>query len=88
MNKHTPGPWEVHEGENYIVVLRGDETTAQGIPVDNIEDARLIAAAPELLWSGNEFLAWFKEFIGKDAFAEINSKELNAFIAAMTKATA
>lgn len=47
--KHTPGPWEVHEGDDYIVVMRGDETTDQGISVDNIEDACVVAAAPDLL---------------------------------------
>lgn len=54
--KHTPGPWEVHQGLDYIVVMRGDETTEQGIRVDNIEDACLFAAAPDLLEALEELL--------------------------------
>jgi len=44
-NAHTPTPWECHEGDDYIVVLRGDETTDQGIHVDNLPDAAFIVRA-------------------------------------------
>ena len=49
--KHTPGPWEVHQGNDYTVVLRPDDTTdyAIHIPDGDIADARLISAAPDLL---------------------------------------
>ena len=43
--KHTPTPWELHQGEDYIVILRGDETTDQGIMVDNLVDAAFIVQA-------------------------------------------
>jgi len=51
----TPGPWETHEGEDYIVVLRPNDTTDTGILVDKIEDASLIALAPNL-YAENESL--------------------------------
>jgi hypothetical protein len=38
--------WTIHEGDDYIVVLRpGDETTEHGIRIDNIEDAVRIVRA-------------------------------------------
>lgn len=46
----TPGPWTMHEGEDYVAVLGPMDTT--DAPVANVcwsADARLIAAAPELL---------------------------------------
>jgi hypothetical protein len=46
--EHTPGTWYVHEGLDYIAVVRGNECIDNGIFVDNIGDANLIAAAPEL----------------------------------------
>jgi hypothetical protein len=56
--KHTPGPWEVHEGNDYIVILRPDDTTTDtGIHIDNLADARLAAAAPELLEACKQWLA-------------------------------
>lgn len=49
--KHTPGPWKVHRGNDYLVVLRPDDTTDTGIhvPFGDDADAKLIARAPALL---------------------------------------
>lgn len=56
--KHTPGPWMVkpsHHSEwyNWVDTEKGDSvcaTTAAGIPrLEAIENAHLIAAAPDLL---------------------------------------
>ena len=63
MNKHTPGPWEagrsdmativdgvsskwIYAGENYVAVASGLASEDWGVVMAN---ARLIAAAPELL---------------------------------------
>lgn len=61
--KHTPGPWEVDEHDQIIV---GGETTYGGrfvvCRMGNLEnpqiaaDARLIAAAPDLLKACEEML--------------------------------
>lgn len=47
--KRTPGKWEVHQGVDYIAVLRGDQTTDQGLMVDNMDDAIVVAAVPAML---------------------------------------
>ena len=58
--KHTPGPWEVatlgecnwgHDCKGHIDVESADGTTITPgpLPMERIADARLIAAAPDLL---------------------------------------
>lgn len=42
----------------------------------------------ELANSANAFLVWFRAFIGKETFAEINCTELTALRAALAKANA
>ena len=59
--KHTPGPWKVVEdfideqqSLDYMSVISCDAEIASRIRVD--ADARLIAAAPELLAAALEFM--------------------------------
>jgi hypothetical protein len=48
MNGHTPGPWEAQDGE--VVCKSGDVADVYGFhETEKGADARLIAAAPELL---------------------------------------
>lgn len=50
--KHTPGPWSITESATHITVrnMEGDAVFHDEKRLDGvIEDARLIAAAPELL---------------------------------------
>jgi len=52
MSKHTPGPWRIDIEETWPADAPCFITAYSGGPlcmVDNREDARLIAAAPELL---------------------------------------
>lgn len=52
MNKHTPGPWSITESATHITVRNssGDAVFYDDKRLDGvIGDARLIAAAPELL---------------------------------------
>ena len=46
MSKHTPGPWHVGYRRVYAAT---DETIARRDGIDNPANARLIAAAPDLL---------------------------------------
>ena len=51
---HTPGPWQIDETRRAIPVVAGLKTLAlvlhQSLPeAENLADARLIAAAPDLL---------------------------------------
>ncbi len=52
MSKHTPGPWTIRESATHITVVGAnnetifhDDKRCPSVP----EDARLVAAAPELL---------------------------------------
>ena len=53
--KHTPGPWTVETGSFYVSIrapsrMVGDTRVIGGKPDDeNLANARLIAAAPDLL---------------------------------------
>jgi hypothetical protein len=62
--KHTPGPWQVahdwhdeDESLDYMRVVADSCVIANTILED---DARLIAAAPELLESAKLVLAWYE----------------------------
>ena len=47
MSKHTSGPWKVQQTEYGFAIT--DQEGYEISPTRNISDARLIAAAPELL---------------------------------------
>lgn len=51
MNKHTPGPWEIRaeDPDEEYWITEPHYTVGPASIVFNIEDACLIAAAPELL---------------------------------------
>lgn len=52
MNKHTPSPWTIRESPTHVTVVGSDNETIfhddKRLP-HVIEDARLIAASPDLL---------------------------------------
>ena len=67
--KHTPGPWFVNylDGERYSIVDNKDMGAFSGIAIVAFHDdaegetkanARLIAAAPELLEALKQAVAW------------------------------
>jgi hypothetical protein len=58
--KHTPGPWEYHKmpQSGYIVFQTWDVPTAGHVKTE--ADARLIAAAPEMLQTLKLFYDWSK----------------------------
>lgn len=68
--KHTPGPWTVRETATHVTVIGANGEALfhddKRIPIV-VEDARLIAAAPELLEShepereGSDFLDWIAD---------------------------
>jgi hypothetical protein len=57
MSKHTPGPWKFHKQARTIAIFTASNAdTVASVPISQIvdntrreADARLIAAAPELL---------------------------------------
>lgn len=48
MSKHTPGPWSVKETVSATLLIRPN-SQQDSLQIDSRADARLIAAAPELL---------------------------------------
>ena len=77
--KHTPGPWTAHDddGTGTLPCVLSDKTNAGGnfyVAQCNVfEDARLIAAAPELLstleWIAQE-IKWGHDMTASLAVAE------------------
>jgi hypothetical protein len=88
MTKHTPGPWKAQMREGYVgqwEVVSTCETEwwiADAAPYNEQANARLIAAAPELL----EALVWMVEndetYEGDEPIREHNGRtwnEMNAY---------
>ena len=83
MSKHTPGPWNLYDdtastGRIEIVAL--GKTVARiyrSVPEEDLPNARLIAAAPEMLYA----LKSLKRIL------TVDSPEWNAADAAIAKAT-
>jgi hypothetical protein len=48
MSRHTPGPWECNEGPYGGLWIVGSNNESIGV-IEKEEDARLIAAAPDML---------------------------------------
>ncbi len=84
MSKHTPGPWHcrvhgVHEGEYTIrcqtygyaplAIVRGDKRSTKAQAHEN---ARLIAAAPDLLEALKAMVKAFHTYAPKTEGAEYN----------------
>jgi len=90
---HTPGPWSIHKpliGEHKILDSQGHVLAEVFTTTDNIADedtfwvpaeanARLIAAAPELLAAIKQITAW--EHVGAIHYPDNTvGKQLNALI--------
>ncbi len=84
---HTPGPWKVGSGnavQGWTVCIGDSEVLVGGVGIASLANARLIAAAPELLEAllqlkrdGNDFAEWHPKF----------SPAIDAIYAAIAKAT-
>ena len=92
MSKHTPGQWKtwpsIHNGQTYIV--KGDYTSKDNgciAHADTEANARLIAAAPDLLEALQVFLNWSDSvYYGEDTSREL-VKAKDKARAAIAKAT-
>lgn len=68
MSKHTPGPWAVYDDSNdgktnRIEIAALGKTVARiyhSVPEEDLPNARLIAAAPELLEACQTFAEWLR----------------------------
>lgn len=93
MSKHTPGPWEVRQGKEvgntvYVSSDKGQICTGVNGFESRIPNARLIAAAPELLEAlevaEKALTAIFKAI---NLCVLENADEMNIIRAAIAKAT-
>ena len=48
-NKHTPAPWTIDNCVDYIDIIDANKNTIVVVENDNQHNAKLIAAAPDLL---------------------------------------
>lgn len=67
MSGHTPKPWHIEEQWHGIAIKAGKRTVARTSPWSNQEEwanARLMAAAPELLDALEAFNDWFDAAVG------------------------
>lgn len=66
MSQHTPGPWEAHIEDDWIAISACGDSTICEYRADPMEDdaaapdARLMAAAPELLAFAEAFIEMFQ----------------------------
>jgi hypothetical protein len=71
MSKHTPGPWVVYDDSNdgktnRIEIAARGKTVARiyhSVPEEDLPNARLIAAAPDLLEALN---TWLKQYSAEE----------------------
>jgi len=94
--KHTPGPW-INDGKTISAPVAPDESQTYIAPVAFIEDgwtedmqnanARLIAAAPDLLVAAEELLALLSAGpAGDDTDSKCERSRIAALQAAVAKA--
>lgn len=93
MSKHTKGPWKVKNGAVYTEkeapiakMVRDDSALEAGIyPVERDANARLIAAAPEML-EALELAAAYIEEITKDSRNADNGQTIETLNKVIAKA--
>lgn len=90
MTKHTPGPWFVDGAKPWQIILRTEKTNMLRIASANTQftrtyaaNARLMAAAPELLEALKNATSVLKAFAGhvKDGIADVTLEQARAAIA-------
>jgi hypothetical protein len=86
--KHTPGPWtpcaglpgrgitavcDYADGVGPFRMIA--DFSAGDRPIAEAEaNARLVAAAPDMLRDGRALVAWLREYVGADAWSEVVEK--------------
>ncbi|WP_241356379.1 hypothetical protein [Pseudomonas aeruginosa] len=97
MSKHTPGPWEIERYSDGLIQIVGDvrivsddeenvTTVVEAVARGDEANARLIAAAPELLEALTEAaeILWVLGQIGPSPTALEKSAEFKSLIAKAT----
>ncbi len=80
MSKHTPGPWKWIPSDRGSMLVKGDESAVILLTQKRVEnrngndtpDARLVAAAPEMLEALRSVLHFLNDYnLGDDYAADI-----------------
>ena len=85
MSAHTPGPWDVPNksvkirGCNFLATVHWDDDEAEA-------NARLIAAAPDLLAALEAVTACLRGFHAADDFGPLDDEAIDAALDAIAKA--
>ena len=91
MAKHTPGPWHIEAGTHYRAIRTDGEVIANMREIGgcfNDGNARLMAAAPELLESLQQTIASLEHWFVRHGDPEgVNSLMMKKARAAIAKAT-
>jgi hypothetical protein len=93
MSKHTPGPWKIITSWNDYMVEgpNGEEIIWQDgnydTPTISLEDACLIAAAPDLLMALNQVMSWIDNWSPEFVYDEEWPADRDKVRAAIAKAT-
>lgn len=86
--KHTPGPWTIIGVDGFASGIWGPD--AEDVVPDGSSmrqaDARLIAAAPDLLEALEDFVAFYEEFLGRDSEDLQKTRQYHGAKAAIAKA--
>lgn len=78
-NKHTPGPWEITKAEREEYWIEDVHyNVGPAIGIKSIEDANLIAAAPDLLKALEILLAQVKPYTDGDGAAMYHAQNIAA----------
>lgn len=71
-SKHTPGPWELYNYKTEVLVYGQPHSRNVATVTGNSADARLIAAAPEMLEYLEIMLDWAKSGKPIDHMAKVS----------------
>ena len=98
MSKHTQGPWAAIFGHDFITIVAADnkppvvcriknEVTPQELTGEDRANARLIAAAPDLLEALEKVMEWIKNWDPEFSFDPDWVFDAEKACAAIAKAT-
>jgi hypothetical protein len=90
MSKHTPGPWSFYDDSNNgktnrVEIVAIGKTVARiyhSVPAEDLPNARLIAAAPELLEALNAMINHYTSLINSGDAGNWDPEEESEVIAA------
>ncbi len=82
MSKTTPGPWVVYDDRNdwktnRIEIAARGKTVARiyhSVPEEDLPNARLIAAAPDLLEALQDIVSFWDEHVPTDCINDMHKK--------------